>query len=390
MTYQDGGVTVTSWPPEIQPESWAAIGTLRSILTSIPGDPFWKYSEGVPPVVLKIAKATGTAGWRAPFVAEVDLRRVSELWARNPALVGLMIYHLPNRVDALRRITTAALAGKDRDVLKPFGYPCSNSFVRLLSKLRPDCCYPRYFGDLRAAWRIPKKRKLMQHLKCVTRDVCCVLDQPEEVINYALLERAARSLPGHCEVEFALRMLGSEWRVSKRAGPWPYGKITYGSIYTALDRLHLERANAIPFPLPPVDGTPTIIPIQTAKTLWEEGRKQRNCAYSLQEQVRSGTSYFYKLYRPKCRCTLVLDKKEDYWAMSALHASQNNPPSIQAVEEVMAWLRNAYPMTDPADLDIRPVHEDTEFDEDEFMPTAPPDDPDDPGPDMPPGPDFPW
>jgi len=47
-------------------------------------------------------------------------------------------------------------------------------------------------------------------------------------------------------------------------------------------------------------------------------------------------------------------------------------------------------MTDPADLDLRTVHEDTEFDEDEFRPSAPQDDPDDPGPDMPPGPDFPW
>jgi hypothetical protein len=390
MTYQDGGVTVTAWPPEIMPESWATIGTLRSILTSIRGDPLFQYSEDVPPFVLHMAKATGTAGWRAPFIAEVDIRRVSELWRRNPGLVALMAYSLPGRIDAIRRITKTALAGKDRDILKPFGYPSSNSFVRLLSKLRPDCCYPRYYQDLRAAWRNPKKKRLLQHLPTVNRDVCCVLDQPEEVINYALLERAARSLPAHCDVEFGLRMLASEWRLSKRPGPWPFGNITYESIYTAQERLHLERTNAVPFPSPPVEGTPSIIPIQTAKTLWEEGRKQRNCAFSLQEQVRSGTSYFYRVLRSKCRCTLVLDRKEDHWAMSALHASQNNPPSIQAVEEVMAWLRNAFPMTDPADLDLRTVHEDTEFDEDEFRPSAPQDDPDDPGPDMPPGPDFPW
>ena len=37
MTYQDGGLTVTAWPPAIEPESWAAIGALRSILTSIRG-----------------------------------------------------------------------------------------------------------------------------------------------------------------------------------------------------------------------------------------------------------------------------------------------------------------------------------------------------------------
>jgi hypothetical protein len=390
MTYKDAGVTVTAWPPEVLPESWAAFGALRSILTSIRGEPLWEYCENVPPVVLQIAKATGTAGWRAPFIAEVDVRRVSELFERNPGLVALVAYSLPGRIDAIRRIIKTALAGRDKDILKPFGFPSSNSFVRLLSKLRPDCCYPRYYQDLRAAWRIPKKRKLMQHLKCVTRDVCCVLDQPEEVINYALLERAARSLPAHCDVEFGLRMLASEWRISKRAGPWPYGKISYDSIHPALEKLHLERTNAVPFPPPPVEGTPTIVPIRTAKHLFEEGRHQRNCSYSLQEQVRTGTSYFYRVLRSKCRCTLVLDKKEDYWAMSALITWQNNPPSIQAVEEVMAWLRNAFPMTDPADLDLRTVHEDTEFDEDEFRPSAPQDDPDDPGPDMPPGPDFPW
>ena len=388
MTYLRGGITVRAWPPEIIPESQTTKGILQRILTSTRWDPLWQYSRNVPSAVLDMAKAIG---WRAPLIAEVDKGRVLQLWTRNPGLVALMAHSLPDRIDDLRSITKTALIGKDRDILGPIGYPACNAFVKLLGKVQPECRYPSYFRGLRTAWRDQGKRKLMLHLKAVNHDVCCVLGQPREMINHALLERASESLPGHGDVEYAIRLLQGEWRLSRRAGPWPYGHIGYPTIYTAVDRLRVERLSAVPFGPPPVDGTPTIVPIRTTRQLFEEGRRQRNCSFSLRDQILSGNSYFYRVMRPKCRCTMVLDRQGEYWAMSALQAAQNNPPSIQAVEEVAIWLRDAFPMTEPAKLDIRASRGNGDWDEDRFETSAPADDRDEPGWDFPEDlGDIPW
>jgi len=122
------------------------------------GDPLFQYSEDVPPFVLHMAKATAPQGGARLSLLRLIFGACQSSGEENPGLVALMAYSLPGRIDAIRRITKTALAGKDRDILKPFGYPSSNSFVRLLSKLRPDCCYPRYTRTCGPLGETPKRK----------------------------------------------------------------------------------------------------------------------------------------------------------------------------------------------------------------------------------------
>ena len=147
---------------------------------------------------------------------------------------------------------------------------------------------------------------------------------------------------------------------------------SYEQVHPAVHRLHLKRHSHIPFAPPPLPGTATIQPIRTLSELFSEGRKMQNCVYGFQQAIQEGRVYFYRVKRPKCRATLMLEKDRDdgFWRATELRAWQNGQPSEQCVEEVMLYLTQSYPLVDMKQLnELPPIDQDDWWDEDgDFSP----------------------
>jgi hypothetical protein len=62
-----------------------------------------------------------------------------------------------------------------------------------------------------------------------------------------------------------------------------------------------------PLPKPPIEGTETIIPLQTGSDLRDEGIAQHNCVGGHVGRVRAGTCYVYRILEPE-RATLSIIK----------------------------------------------------------------------------------
>jgi hypothetical protein len=321
--------------------------------------------------------------WKAPYIFHASPSRVADLWQRNRGIVVALGRAAPDMVTALKPFLAAALGGRDRDILDVIGYPATDAFVRTLGKLTACSLHPHALRQLLDIWAKPWARKLLLHIPNINDDVLSLLnDNPKERVNFNLAFRAAMTWEGHKDVAWGLSMLVGEWQLARRiankgesAGDkdcWPYGNLRYADLHHAVHRLHLSRYADTPFPAPPVPGTETIRPITTLRSLFNEGKRQCNCAFSMQAVVVEGRGYFYHLTRHKCQCTVLLVNRDGYAACTELKAWQNRSPSIQAIEEVMCWLRNAFPFVDPQQLDNRNgADPDEEWDEEVGEPLLP-------------------
>jgi len=353
-----GDVRVRLWPPSLEPECWKAKTLIAQALVALPGEPM--YAGRLPD---GLTEAGRHLGWKAPWVFAASLDRVQDLWLRNRALIVALARKSPDWVPPLKAFLNHALAGRDRDIAAAIGYPATPGFVKTLSKVDLEGLHPAALKQLLGIWATPWARKLLYHLPNVNQDVRNLLSRhPRDHVNFDMLWRASQSGVGQNDVGWALSMLEGEWDVARRIaaggeppGPatWPYGNLRYVDLHAAIHRIHLARFKGTPFPPPPIQGDMQIHPISTAASLCREGQKMRNCCGTMQDLVLEGRGYFYHLSRSRCPCTILILPRVDYWALAELRALENGPPSIQAVEEVLTWLREAYPMTDGLQFDQR-------------------------------------
>lgn len=248
--------------------------------------------------------------------------------------------------------------------------PATDAFVHALAKLEPEAFGFHCVNQLLSLWGKPWARKYLFHVPAVTSDLLQLLSHPPERINWSFVFRACQSLPGQTPVTWGLETLVREWQQSQKIS-WPYKNLGFESIDPAIENLRFARVNDALFPVPPMEGTETIRPILTRRALYLEGTRMQNCAFTYAEHVEKQRGYFYHLVRHQSDCTVLLSRREGYWACVELSGFQNGPPSMQAVEEVMHWLRNAYPLVDALQLDGRSANRADAWDENLGPPELP-------------------
>jgi hypothetical protein len=101
------------------------------------------------------------------------------------------------------------------------------------------------------------------------------------------------------------------------------------------------------FPPSPLPGTATIVPIDSAAMLAEEGLLQRNCVGSFASRVRRGDMFVYRVFAPS-RATLSLVRRDGSWRVDQLLGLANTPAPLATREAVLTWLRDTQPRRSPA------------------------------------------
>ena len=228
--------------------------------------------------------------------------------------------------------------------------------LRLLRKLAvPEIGHPS-LDHFRGGLSRPAEN-LLRHLPRLTQeglDLACSQELEPHVTPRLLLEVVAHSDWTWWSEGRPSRRLADCLAMASRLGQ--AGRVGKVNSLRTLQRLHeallletlragIEPADppgadrAISFPVPPVPGTPHIVPVTGLRELEEEGRLMRHCILSYAERVRAGRHYVYRVLGPE-RATLTLERRagEQTWRLGEVNGPANTPVSEATREAIRAWL----------------------------------------------------
>ncbi|PIP38991.1 MAG: hypothetical protein COX19_09650 [Desulfobacterales bacterium CG23_combo_of_CG06-09_8_20_14_all_51_8] len=95
----------------------------------------------------------------------------------------------------------------------------------------------------------------------------------------------------------------------------------------------------IPFPEPPIPGTPNIAPIQNEGELLHEGRFMKHCVGGYARKIHAGQSYIYRVLQPE-RATLEIRGRDSSVHIGQFSLELNGKPSRETYLEVVLWIEN--------------------------------------------------
>jgi len=343
------GVRVYPWPPAIEPPSKAGQNMMTMLALARMGDPLNDLAVMMP---MEVRVAANILRWKAPYVFHANIKRAKELFIRNRGLLYTLGIFGPTGVHSFERFAKRAMNGRDRDILGICGFPAENALVRLLAKTQIDVHNKVYLQMLVDYWRRDSwARRILPHLPNITGDVLQLLRYGDRA-GPNLLFAAGQSDLGYSNVTYNFKILDSLWRETGETH-WPYRGLTLDQLHSAINRLTLYKLRGLYYPDPPVPGTEEIRPIRTPQELYREGKKQRNCAFTLDATVRDGANYVYKFEGEAGRATIALVNKERYWALGELRCFDNANPPRQLVKQVIWWLEHEQPNISRDELDVR-------------------------------------
>lgn len=93
-----------------------------------------------------------------------------------------------------------------------------------------------------------------------------------------------------------------------------------------------------PLPKPPIEGTETIIPLQTGSDLRDEGLAQHNCVGGHVGRVRAETCYVYRILEPERATLSIIKAPGGEWQIDELFIACNKPVKSETRQAVTEWL----------------------------------------------------
>ena len=93
------------------------------------------------------------------------------------------------------------------------------------------------------------------------------------------------------------------------------------------------------FPLPVLPGNGSIVPIQTAEELFNEGQIMNNCVATYADQLEQGGCTIYRVFQPE-RCTLLISRSaHGKPEIEELKTFCNSEPSDDTIKAVRDWIK---------------------------------------------------
>jgi DNA-binding transcriptional ArsR family regulator len=231
-----------------------------------------------------------------------------------------------------------------RKVLKAANWPASRSTLKILRKLpTPLCCHAN-LGTLRCAFRSPKKKRCLRHLRAINTSALDLLTLSDRLFNSSLFEKASQTPETPCnlsEVCEEIKALRSERGVSPS---WPFTSGDLSPDQVVQHLVKLERRVAVELneaqmvlPAPPLDGMHArnfqIEPLTTIREIFWEGSKMNNCLASYIRHITKGSHYAYRLTKPE-RATVLMLRREDEWYPVQIKVRNNQKPKKETVYAV--------------------------------------------------------
>jgi hypothetical protein len=332
--------------------------------------------DAVPP---EVRAAVEPFVWRQWLVLKLIQRdpRTLELIASAPLLVWLVALEVGDEAMTLDE-ASVLLTRRRRDILGRLGLPATESFVRLVSRIRfarylPDACQ-QVRSFLRHRQLIDAAREhggvilgeailtflmtpLLFELPWARLSLDFFKAGPEP-----LAERAKdyiRFLESTCDIAWHTARM-CDYHADRRSQRLPRRMRRIRNVRD-LNALHgalaeerrerqrqdlleeLRQAKHLEFPSPPFPGTDTIVPIETGEALIDEGRDMIHCVSSLAPCAAKGERYFYKVLAPE-RATLELRLVPGSAPrLGELKLFRNARPSPETRAEVERWVASLGP-----------------------------------------------
>ncbi len=285
--------------------------------------------------------------WRSYFFLNRHKEVAVELYNSTP-VIFFMLACLPIFVKKTHpwRIVDNLIKKKQKDILKYFDFPGTNSMVNVLRKMQT---YSISIGNL----------KLLR--KTVTDDT--ILYKLQNLKKYSiLLFIILRNDPwiSHCSINFLLQItrLGKTkrayhvYRVLKdlftMCGQLNENETPMIHGLKSLGRLHSKKIHEIiaarkidsvyygPSPIPPIEG---ITPIETSDALFEESIKRKNCLASYHESIVRKECYVYHVNKNGKYATLLIEKiRNGGWRIGEMRDQHNCDPPFEIYAFVKKWL----------------------------------------------------
>lgn len=334
---------------------------------------FLKFRFTMPQALARIVEPFASHQWSLlKLINEAPSGR--DLAISNPVLA----YALANSSEFRRTMPKAAAIQsifhshhKQRIILEWMGFPGTEAMVRLMKKIVPQAVSPSRLRRLCSAVTADQKaaKLLAYHRKINAGMLELVLGRNlADLVTPRLLADIAQadselSVPHTADQLFqALEILGEIG--SRRRIP----RLT--SIRRAREfcddvdaeyRAHRQRQREIiaamqaraeeqrrtrktrgkkdrTFPVPPVPGTETIVPITCKAELVKEGDEQGNCVASYERRIIEGNAYIYKVLAPDRSTLSIVKGAGGCWRRSELKKKRNRKVSKKTILAVDHWL----------------------------------------------------
>ena len=269
---------------------------------------------------------------------------------------------------------------KQRDLLEWLGYPGTEPVARLLRKISPGAVTPSALHRLRLALLAdPRTLKLLAPLPTINGDILELATIPKYInlLTPSLLREMAMRSPGvsvadrihsglvvleqissplttkpfvnlrqvlrfreDAEKEFQAFLLRKEQAKQEAARRAEQERLRRWEEARLRSKKEAELRR-LPFPPPPLHGTPDILPLTSRELLEMEGREQNNCVAMHDLYVRRGGYYVYQVMVPE-RATLSIYRGRDgCWRRLELKVKNNKSAKAATEQAVDRWLSQA-------------------------------------------------
>ena len=269
---------------------------------------------------------------------------------------------------------------KQRDLLGWLGFPGTEPVARLLRKISPGAVTPSALHRLRLALLAdPRTLKLLAPLPTINGDILELATIPKYInlLTPSLLREMAMRSPGvsvadrihsglvvleqissplttkpfvnlrqvlrfreDAEKEFQAFLLRKEQAKQEAARRAEQERLRRWEEARLRSKKEAELRR-LPFPPPPLRGTPDILPLTSRELLEMEGREQNNCVAMHDLYVRRGGYYVYQVMVPE-RATLSIYRGRDgCWRRLELKVKNNKSAKAATEQAVDRWLSQA-------------------------------------------------
>lgn len=271
------------------------------------------------------------------------------------ALASSWVFRGERKVQQPLRSARSLLRKRQRVIADWLGFPGSESAVRILRRVRYADIRVSPLLYLRDALRDDQVARSLRHVPEINGDVIRLASSPDlwahtsprllietgspAVERYETTWRTMRdTIAMYCELGVPLDAVVFRSREHLHA--------VHDEAAELLNRVGLRGAHIGAIPPPPIEGTDTIVPLQTVADFIREGREQRNCVATYAVRVadsarisRDGrpTFYVYQVLWPQ-RATLSIARCRGRWITEELRCSGNERPKEETAMWVKQWL----------------------------------------------------
>ena len=323
-------------------------------------------------------RAFDDAQWPTMLAAFAVCPDLQQIGTSNPALAFMLANYrafVLEEIDDPWQPVARRLGLRRRALLEWLGWnEAHESHVRLVSKVTMPGITVEDMRSLRTVCGDRDALKLLQHLPSITAEVIRITGNPlaRPVVTHSFLEDVATldaETPASKFLDESIRLCGLHGGKLKRFHDYGQLELRYHFLLDAEYGVIADwdpQYDGVVLELPPTAPTvprftqPTGVHIEefrSARDLYEWAKEERNCAFSMIEDVLGKRMVLFKVFEP-VRGTLSLVPREDTWMIDDFKAARNRPIARDALWAVAAYLNKRLERVEldraPEDMDGSP------------------------------------